>query len=59
MKEKIRKFAVIVAFGIALISGAPMRPDQVDELLCQISQPKLAHVLRDEAGSDDRLAEDP
>ena len=57
LREKFRKFAMVVAFGIALISGAPMRPEQVDELLFQISQPKLAHILRNEAESDDDLEE--
>jgi hypothetical protein len=39
-------------FGVLI--GAPMRPDEIQDLMHQMNQPTLAHVLRseDDAGDD-------
>lgn len=55
MKQKFLKLVMIWAIGLALLAGAPMRPDQIEDLLNQINQPKVAHALRDETGRGDDL----
>ena len=37
----------------AALAGVPMRPEEIEELMRQMNQPKLAHVLRDEDDSGD------
>lgn len=37
----------------AALAGVPMRPDEIQELMQTMNQPKLAHVLRDESDSGD------
>jgi hypothetical protein len=34
---------------LAALAGVPMRPEEIEELMRQMNQPKLAHVLRDES----------
>ena len=45
IKEKIRSILLVAAIGLALLTGVPMRPDEIEELMHQMNQPKLAHVL--------------
>jgi hypothetical protein len=33
---------------MGVLSGVPMRPDEIQDLLNQMNQPKMAHVLRTE-----------
>jgi hypothetical protein len=33
--------------------GSPMRPEEIQELMHQMNQPKLAHVLRDDDDAGD------
>ena len=48
IKEKFRRILLIGAIGLALHTGTPMRPDEIEELMHQMNQPKVAHTLRDE-----------
>jgi len=41
---------VFLQFGA--LAGLPMRPEQIEELMRMLSQPKLAHVLPDESERD-------
>ena len=36
-------FCCLLEFGV--LGGAPVRPEQIRELMQQLNQPKLAHVL--------------
>lgn len=40
--------------GLASIMGAPMRPEEVEEVMRNMNQPKIVHVLKDDndSGSD-------
>jgi hypothetical protein len=42
-----------VALEFGVLSGVPMRPEQIRELMNQLNQPKLAHVLPGEEDSGD------
>ncbi len=39
---------VCTMLEFAALTGLPMRPEEIEELMRQMNQPKLAHVLRDE-----------
>ena len=41
----------------AALAGAPMRPEEIQELMQTMNQPKLAHVLRDESDTGDKEPE--
>ena len=49
------KVVFCALLGLASISGAPLRPDEVEELMYSMNQPKIAHKLPDEAENGDEL----
>lgn len=48
MRQRLRKLLLIGAISLAMLAGSPMRPEEIEELLHQASQPKLVQVLREE-----------
>jgi hypothetical protein len=54
LKEKLRVLLACMTLEAAVIMGMPMRPEQIKELMQQMNQPKVAHVLRseEEKGND-------
>ena len=53
-KKRLRTIFVCVALELGVLSGVPMRPDEIRALMNQINQPKLAHELpADEEDGDD------
>jgi hypothetical protein len=42
---------------VGLSAGAPMHPDEIQELLQQLNQPKVAQALRQEEEDDETLVE--
>ncbi len=53
--SRLRVLLLCVALEMGVLSGVPMRPDEIQELMNQMNQPKLAHVLPSDAeGGDDR-----
>lgn len=54
-KGKLRKLVVIFIVALGLMIGAPLDPQKVEELLRLATQPKVAHVLRQEKDDDDPL----
>lgn len=53
MKGKFRKLFLLAVIEFAVLAGAPVRPEQVEEFLHQMNRPKLAHVLKEQANHDD------
>ena len=53
-RSKLRVLAVCLILQAGVFMNAPMRPDEIEEVMQQMNQPKLAHVLReqDEDGDD-------
>jgi hypothetical protein len=43
------------ALGLGLLAGAPMRPDEIEEPMHRMNQPKLACTLRREEDEGDPL----
>ena len=54
LKARLRTIFMCAALELGVLSGVPMRPEEVRALMNQINQPKLAHVLpTDDQGGDD------
>ena len=54
LKGRLRTIVMCAALELGVLSGVPMRPEEIRALMNQINQPKLAHVLpADEQGGDD------
>jgi hypothetical protein len=52
--SRIRVLLLCVALEMGVLTGVPMRPDEIQSLMNQMNQPKLAHVLPSDAeGGDD------
>ena len=50
---RLRVFVLCVALEMGVLSGAPMRPDEIQELMNQMNQPKMAHALPSENDEGD------
>ena len=50
---RLRTVLVCTMLEFAALAGVPMRPEEIEELMRQMNQPKLAHVLRDEDDTGD------
>lgn len=53
LKKRLRVLLACVVLEIGLLGGAPMRPDEIRELMHQMNQPTLAHVLPSEEEDGD------
>jgi hypothetical protein len=61
IKSKFCKVIFCVTLGLASLAGTPMRPEEIEELMHQMNQPKIAHALPDENdnGEDQAKREPP
>ena len=50
-KKRLRVVFACMTLEIGVLFGIPMRPEQIEELMHQMNQPKLAHVLKEEGDS--------
>jgi hypothetical protein len=57
--SRLRVLLVCLALEAGVLSGVPMRPREIQELLQQMNQPTLAHVLRTEDECGDGSAGAP
>ena len=55
LKKRLRTIVVCAALELGVLSGVPMRPEEIRSLMNQLTQPKLAHVLP----SDEQSGDDP
>lgn len=55
LKTRLRTIVMCAALELGVLSGVPMRPEEIRSLMNQINQPKLAHVLP----TDDQRGDDP
>jgi len=53
--KRLRVIAICVALEVGVLVGVPMRPEEIEELMRQMSEPKLARTLpaEEDAGDDD------
>ena len=62
LKNRLRTIACCVVLQAATLIGVPMRPDQVQELMHSLNQPKLARTTPEEKKTDgarSRAQKDP
>ena len=58
LARRLRVLLVCVTLLAGVLSGVPMRPDEIQELIRQMNRPALAHVLpTDDEGGDDSRTE--
>jgi hypothetical protein len=57
--NRLRVFVLCVALEMGVLSGVPMRPGEIEELMNQMNQPKMAHVLPSENHEGDDEPPDP
>ena len=43
--KRLRVVLACAGLQLGVLMGVPMRPDQIEELMHQMNQPRLAHVL--------------
>jgi hypothetical protein len=53
ISARLRTLLVCAMLEYAAMMGSPMRPEEIQELMHQMNQPKLAHVLRDDDDAGD------
>jgi hypothetical protein len=53
IKTKLQKVLGIGVLGFVLLFGVPMSPKEIENLLRQVSVPKVANSLRKETDSGD------
>jgi hypothetical protein len=49
IKDKLCRILFCLTLGMASLTGVPTRPGEVEELMHQMNQPKVAHTLPDES----------
>jgi hypothetical protein len=50
MSSQLRTILMCALLEYAALMGSPMRPEEIEELLRTMNQPKLAHVITEEKG---------
>lgn len=50
IKEKFRKSMLVLAIGLGLVAGAPIRPEEIEELMRQMNQTKIVRVQERDEG---------
>jgi hypothetical protein len=59
LRHRLRVLLVCVALQVGVFSGVPMLPDEIRELMNQMNQPKLAHVLPADEDDDGSRTDSP
>jgi hypothetical protein len=54
-RQRLRTIFLCVVVEFAVLSGAPMRPEEIRDLMQTMNQPKVVHVLPDERATGDDL----
>ena len=53
LKKRLRTIFLCAALEFGVLSGMPMRPEEIRALMDQINRPTMAHVLPTDDQSDD------
>ena len=46
MKKRLLRVVLLLGMGLAQLAGAPITPEQIEELLRDAQRSKIEHVLR-------------
>ena len=58
-KQRLRVLVACLTLEMGVVFGVPMRPEQIKELMHQMNQPALAHLLKEEEPSADCADDGP
>ncbi len=53
MRSKLRTILLCVALQMGVFAGVPMRPEEIEELLRSVNQPKIAHTIPETSDDDE------
>ena len=53
LRKSLRTILICMVLQVGVLSGVPMRPEQVRELMFQLGTPKVAHSSPEERHSSD------
>ena len=53
LARRLRVLVVCVALEMGVLSGVPMRPGEIQDLMNQMNQPRMAHALPSENDEGD------
>ena len=53
MKHKLRTLLVCLPLLVGSLSGVPMRPELIEEMMQSVNQPKIVHTIPDESENGD------
>ena len=59
LASRLRVLVVCVGLEMGVLSGVPMRPDEIQDLMHQMNQPKVARQLPIEDDTGDDLESEP
>ncbi|PYQ97500.1 MAG: hypothetical protein DMF95_15050 [Acidobacteria bacterium] len=59
LASRLRVLVVCVGLEMGVISGVPMRPDEIQDLMHQMNQPKVARQLPSEDDEGDNPGSEP
>lgn len=48
MKHRFRKILLGLVLGMGVLVGSPMLPEEIEELMCSMSQTQIEYVIRGE-----------
>ena len=57
MRIRLSKLLVCFAIGFASCIGFAMRPEEIEELMCNMNQVKIVVTIPEQDGKDDPLKE--
>jgi hypothetical protein len=55
IRHTCRTPLLCLALGIGSLIGVPMRPEEIQELMQTMNQPKIAHTLPEENENDEHV----
>lgn len=55
IKHKVRTLFLCLTLLVGSMGGAPMRPEEIEELMHSMNQPKITYTIRAEGGNGDDL----
>ncbi len=57
MRSLFRKILLLMTLQAGVFLGVPMRREEIRDLLKQLTQPKIAHTLPDEADKGEKKSD--
>ena len=55
IRQRLRTIIVCFVLELGALSGIPMRPNEIEDLMRTLNQPKVAHTIPDESKKGDGL----